>query len=118
MPVRVQTIQKWRKIVLGQKSSGMLPMEFCREHNICPQSFYTWRKQLGMDHEPEETDLSLAHDTESRGLQSIPKRFMRLMPPTTEQETFYIETPNGYKISAGYIKENSLKQVLEILRAL
>jgi len=38
---------KWRRIVDGQRASGLSVAAFCRRHGIAAASLYAWRRRLG-----------------------------------------------------------------------
>jgi hypothetical protein len=118
MAFKFKTQQKWHKIVLEQKASGLPPVEYCQKNNLCRGNFYSWRSRLGMVYEPQGTAVIPMPGTENLEPKNLTKGFMRLMPLAVELETIRIETPNGYKVSAGYIGEDSLKNVLQILMSL
>ena len=48
MGKRIRNQHRWRKMILAQQASGLKPGEFCSKESICPTSFYTWRKRLGL----------------------------------------------------------------------
>ena len=107
-----KTEDRWQEAVSAQKSSGSDPREYCRKERMCLTSFYAWRKRLGMSKGP------------AAGVK-LSKGFMRLMPPaplvmepTAAMAAVRIETPNGYRVDAGYAGEDGLKSVLSLLRCL
>ena len=118
MAFKFKTQQKWHKIILEQKASGLPPVEFCQKNNVCKGNFYSWRSRLRMVYEPQGTAMIPLPAKENHEPEHLAKGFMRLVPPAVESEIIRLETPNGYKVSAGYVGEDSLKNVLQILRAL
>jgi hypothetical protein len=106
-------------VVLAQQASGLRPGEFCSKENICPTSFYTWRKRLGLV--PQVPAGTLLSDVggEKTGPGHEPKGFMRVVPPQeVASRVIRIELPNGYRVAMDYIGEDGLKQLLEILRCM
>ena len=43
---RSDTLQKWRKLVERQRSSGLSVAKFCARHGIAIPSLYAWRRRL------------------------------------------------------------------------
>lgn len=41
------TGRKWRRILDGQRASGLGVAGFCRRHGISAASLYAWRRRLG-----------------------------------------------------------------------
>ena len=119
MGKRIRNQHRWRKMILAQQSSGLKPGEFCSKENICPTSFYTWRKRLGLV--PEVATGALLPD--ASGEMSVPsnnlKGFMQVVPPQKEaSRAIRIELPNGYRVAMDYIGEDGLKKLLELLRCM
>ena len=40
------TWRKWRRIVDGQRASGLSVAAFCRRHGLAAASLYAWRRRL------------------------------------------------------------------------
>jgi len=118
MGVKEQTKQKWRGIVLAQKTSGLYPIEFCRQNNICRPSFYQWRKMLGMADEAAGSGMIAIPGKDILRTKNLPRGFIRVMPPIEKTEGICVETPNGYQVKTGQIGESGLKSVLEMLRGI
>jgi hypothetical protein len=97
----------------AQEKSGLSVKEFCLAENLCRTSFYAIRKRLGMSKGSMATLPALKEGKTER----VTKGFLRLTPPTAK-EAICIETPNGYKVNAGYFGEDGLKSLLQVLRAL
>ncbi|ASM56289.1 hypothetical protein PNIG_p0004 (plasmid) [Pseudoalteromonas nigrifaciens] len=41
-----QKIKYWQAIIEQQQSSALTTIQFCRDNNINPSTFYAWRKRL------------------------------------------------------------------------
>lgn len=116
MAIRIRTQRRWRKVVEAQQSSSLSPGQYCSKENICPTSFYAWRKRLGMKQEVPTTALP---DSEDSGPGQSSKGFMRIKPPgTAALGGIRIEIPNGWCVQTDYRGEDGLKRLLEILRCL
>ena len=116
MATRIRTQRRWRKMVLAQQASGLNPGAYCSKENICPTSFYAWRKRLGMKQESRGTTLLRTENCESR---DPSKGFMQVRPPeTTTIRAIRVELPNGYRVAMDYIDQEDLKKLLELLRCM
>jgi len=41
-----QKIKYWQAIIEQQQSGALTTIQFCRDNNINPSTFYAWRKRL------------------------------------------------------------------------
>ena len=116
MATRIRTQRRWRKMVLAQQASGLNPGAYCSKENICPTSFYAWRKRLGMKQESGAIALLGAKNCESR---DPSMGFMQVRPPETATiGTIRIEMPNGYRVAMDDVGQDGLKKLLELLQCI
>jgi transposase-like protein len=55
----------WRQRIAQQKASGQTVRAFCEAHQLCEQSFYTWRKQLAVSANEKPVSFALVETTRS-----------------------------------------------------
>ena len=119
MGKRILNQRRWLKIILAQQASGLKPGEFCSKENICPTSFYAWRKRLGLVSEASTGALAPDAGDEKPVSDHGPKGFMRVVAPQTEaSRVIRIELPNGYRVAMDDVGQDGLKKLLELLRCM
>jgi hypothetical protein len=57
--VRIASEKKWQDLVREQQRSKLSVSAFCRERDLCAQSFYTWRKRLAVNGNNEAVRFAL-----------------------------------------------------------
>lgn len=62
------TFQKWRELVLQQRSSGLSVAKFCARHGIAVPSLYAWRRRLAATPAFVEAKVAGAPGTRSAGV--------------------------------------------------
>jgi hypothetical protein len=112
---RVELERRWEEAIIGQRASGLSIKEYCEQRTLCRQSFYEWRKRLGLRKEDENLGSGV----------NASESFMRIKPPEAllsdqpdKIATIQIETPNGYKVNTVVVDENGLRNVLHVLGTL
>jgi hypothetical protein len=110
MKQKTQTQQRWKEAILAQRTSGLNIKGFCEQRKLSRPSFFLWRKELGLKVE------SPGLNTSKGFVQIKPPAPLKIAPPVELRAI--IETPNGYRVHAGIISTDGLKDVLETLRAL
>lgn len=39
-------LEEWRKVIHECRNSGQTVRAWCREHQICPQTYYRWQREI------------------------------------------------------------------------
>jgi transposase-like protein len=75
----------WREVIRDQEASGLSISAFCREHEVSPASFFSWRRKLA-----------------AAGREEVAEKFLpiELAPPTPSagQAGFEVALPNGLRV--------------------
>ena len=95
------TREYWRRVIADQEASGSSVRQYCREHGIGEQSFYTWRRRL---REAQPVRFALVDTSGLRTSERSPE--LELVLATGER----------LRIGAG-VDAATLRTVVEILRA-
>ena len=123
-----QATKEWRAKIEEQVASSQEPGEFCRQRNICPSGFYSWRKRLGMKSSIPETVPAVRRPRLLPAPLKPPAGagFLRLDPAVVahandsriEQRprVMWIETPGGYRVAVNGGVE--LAEVFDLLKTL
>ena len=119
MNKRISDNHRRKELIQAQVVSGLSVERFCRVKKICKTSFYAWRKHFRIAKELVAPALPSAVIPNKNALKrNLPDGFMRIIPPLIETTSLCLETPNGYKITVGYVVKDGLKDLLGVLRSL
>lgn len=77
--------QYWRRVIRDQAASGLSISAFCRQREVSPASFFSWRRRLAADGGEEAAG------------KFIP---IELAPPESQarQPAFEVVLPNGLRV--------------------
>jgi hypothetical protein len=74
-------VQRWRKIILEQRTSGLSVTEFCRRARVSTWSFYSWRLRLRAERKAEEKFVEVQAAREGAGAVAIHDANRLTSPP-------------------------------------
>ena len=91
---------RWRRWLQQQQRSGLSVRRFCYQNQLCPKTFYTWRRRL------QQTD----HTPRFLPVQVVPE------PPTPNAVTIDIVLDGGrcLRVAPGF-DPHTLRQLLHLL---
>jgi hypothetical protein len=101
--------EKWRQIVLSQRSSGETVAAYCRARGIGQASFFAWRRRLGSCGSAEFVEVKAAADE------------MPAVADVADEQAFAIEVcvrgGRRMRVRAGVDRE-SLIETIRVLEGL
>lgn len=95
----------WQGLIGEQRRSRLSVAEFCREHEVSPQTFYNWRRRLANSDDQQPHDVSFVPVT---------------MPvaASASDSSFVLQLPNGVHITVpSRFDETSLARLLQVAKA-
>ncbi|PCC09884.1 IS66 family insertion sequence element accessory protein TnpA [Pseudoalteromonas sp. JB197] len=97
-----QKIKYWKDIFEQQESSALTTIQFCRDNNINPSTFYAWRKRLASEIPPAKKQ------------QVIP--FVIHEQAFTQPSMIKLTTLNGYQLDfESTLAHQALAKLLSVL---
>lgn len=95
----------WRGVVARQRRSGLSVAAFCREHEVSPAAFYSWRRRLADEMSGRSTEVSF-----------VPLPLDQAVPPRAAE--FSLQLPNGVQVTVPCnFDEAALGRLLQVVGA-
>lgn len=93
----------WREVIRDQAASGLSISAFCREHDVSPASFFSWRRRLATDSREEAAG------------KFIPIELATATPSATPGG-FEVALPNGLRVHVPpQFDAEALRRLLDVL---
>lgn len=96
----------WRQVLRDQAASGLSISAFCREHEVSPASFFSWRRKLA------------AHDGagEEIAAKFVPIELGATTSLAAGQPGFEVTLPNGLRVQVpSPFDAAALRELLDVL---
>jgi transposase-like protein len=77
----------WRRTIAEQVTSGLSVQVFCRQHQLQPHSFYSWKREIRLRDQ--------ARDTPSSTAPLVPIKLVDNPQSRSRQATVSIQLPGG-----------------------
>jgi len=93
----------WREVIRDQAASGLSISAFCREQEVSPASFFSWRRRLAAEGREEGAGKFVS---------------IELAPPESQarQPTFEVALPNGLRVHVPpQFDADALRELLDVL---
>jgi transposase-like protein len=93
----------WREVIREQAASGLSISAYCREHEVSPASFFSWRRRLAADGREEAAG------------KFIPIQLAAATPLATPAG-FEVALPNGLQVRVPpQFDAEALRELLDVL---
>lgn len=92
----------WREVIQDQKASGLSISSFCREREVSPASFFSWRQKLAA----------------GGGEEVAAGKFIaiELSPLSTRESCLEVALPNGLRVVVpSRFDADTLRELLDVL---
>jgi transposase-like protein len=77
----------WRRTIVEQVASGLSVQDFCRQHQLQPHSFYSWKREIRLRDQ--------ARDTSGPAATFVPVKLVDSPQSHARQAAVCIQLPGG-----------------------